>query len=100
MKKKKRIRKPIRPLQAMDLDGDGMKDWEDCVMDDASRQDYNPNVIVPSVRRGKKGPVLHKGIPVDDYMWTSEGYKPRYPNVAPKKRIKKWNKKPKWMKVF
>jgi len=91
-----------RKRSLSDVDGDGVPNIKDCDMHDKDKQDYNPNVITATrtFNPKKKSPLyLYKGIPVEKYVFTTEGYvvSPSVKKRA-KKRRPKWNKKPKWVK--
>jgi len=49
MKKKKK--------SLSDIDGDGVPNTKDCNMFDKDKQDYNPNIRVPSIKKSKNSPL-------------------------------------------
>lgn len=71
----------VYQLRNMDLDRDGVPNNKDCNPYDPKKQDYNSNVITPSVKK-RKTPVLFRGYNVDDYYYDGSGYY-RRPNAQP-----------------
>jgi len=93
MKKKKK--------SLSDIDGDGVPNTKDCNMFDKDKQDYNPNIRIPSIKKSKNTPLtLYKGVPVSKWNYTpGKGYTTTDALLKrAQKRSPKWNKKPKWLK--
>ena len=59
-------------LRNMDLDHDGVPNNKDCNPYDPNKQDYNPNVIVPTPRERKTA--VWRGYNVDDYYYDGSGW--------------------------
>jgi len=62
----------VYQLRNMDLDGDGVPNHRDCNPYDPRKQDYNPNVIVPTPRERKTA--VWRGYNVDDYYYDGSGW--------------------------